>query len=144
MEERDPVPSTPSLPRRSPTCLDKLQAVAVGEQRMASILNRLDLDSLSPSCLNGHPQSEGDLPAPRGILQAHVGGGTSNMTPNRQPATHTYGLPSPPLGYYPHPSQKSYHHAISDSGLGSSIISAAYHAQSKSIYLLRPPSTCIF
>ncbi|KAJ9312564.1 hypothetical protein DTO271D3_7111 [Paecilomyces variotii] len=114
-EDRDPVLSIPSLPRRSPTCLRSLEAIAAGEQRMAGILDRFNLDSLSASTKT----HDDDLPVPRGILQAHVGRTDAMDTlPVR-----THGLLSPPMDQ---PEKAPRHRQqLSDSGLGSSISSSA-------------------
>lgn len=119
-EERDPVLSIPALPRRSPTCPRTLEAIAAGEQRMAGILGRFDLDSLSASTKT----QDDDLPVPRGILQAHVGRTDAMDTrPDNTQTNRMHGLLSPPLDM---PEKITRHRQqLSDSGLGSSISSSA-------------------
>ncbi|GAD97236.1 C2H2 type zinc finger domain protein [Paecilomyces variotii No. 5] len=127
-EDRDPVLSIPSLPRRSPTCPRSLEAIAAGEQRMAGILDRFDLGSLSTST---KPHDD-DLPVPRGILQAHVGRTDAmDMRPDTTQVNRTHGLLSPPMDQ---PEKFPRHRPqLSDSGLGSSISSsAALHASGRS------------
>ncbi|KAL1997654.1 hypothetical protein VTN02DRAFT_1193 [Thermoascus thermophilus] len=121
-QDHDPILSIPCLPRRSPSCLSSLEAIVAGEQRMADILGRLDLDSLSPSNRKGNSFDEDELPVPRGILEAHVGRrdmmdaayGASKNSP-------MHGLPSPPMHNDKNP--KPHRRQASDSGLGTSISS---------------------
>jgi hypothetical protein len=126
-EGLDPVLNIPSLPRRSPTCPKTLEAIAAGEQRMANILGRLDLDSLSPS--KSTDQQEDDLPVPKGILQAHVG--RERMETPRHEHKHIQFLPTPPAET-PNKTQTHHRHE-SDSGLGSSISSTGAHERGMSM-----------
>ncbi|KAL3453596.1 hypothetical protein BJX65DRAFT_292618 [Aspergillus insuetus] len=111
--DRDPL--VPSLPRRSPTCPGALEAIAAGQQRMADILDRLDLNSFSsPASAEDHD----DLPVPKGLLQLHLQSQArkeGSIEPrSRQPS--------------PMPKERSWkaqrvHCHASDSGLGTSISS---------------------
>ncbi|THC98452.1 hypothetical protein EYZ11_002037 [Aspergillus tanneri] len=61
---RDPLMSFPLLPRRSPTCPEALEAIAAGQQRMANILDNLELDTFR----SDSPDNADDFsPAPRRI-----------------------------------------------------------------------------
>ncbi|KAI9927809.1 hypothetical protein ASPWEDRAFT_554745 [Aspergillus wentii DTO 134E9] len=113
-DDRDPVLSFRSLPRRSPTCPKSLEAIAAGEQRMADILGRLSLNSPGSSDSNeGQPGD--DLPVPRGFLQAHIDSNTAMEKHSKRTST-------PPLAP-PAKARKSHYHA-SDSGLGTSVSSS--------------------
>lgn len=110
--DRDPILDLKLLPRRSPTCPKALEAIAAGQRRMAHILNRFDLDSLSKHDLS-EPQDE--LPVPRGILRTHVKSRASTGDSTKQPE---------PTPQEPKESRKKIrrvNHHTSDSGLGSSI-----------------------
>ncbi|KAL4810252.1 hypothetical protein BDV18DRAFT_55090 [Aspergillus unguis] len=109
--DRDPL-VVPSLPRRSPTCPGALEAIAAGQQRMADILDRLDLNSVTSSASDDND----DLPVPKGFFQLHLRSqarreGSVEM---RQPIT----MPK-------ERSRKAQraHCQVSDSGLGSSVSS---------------------
>jgi hypothetical protein len=137
-EDRDPILSIPSLPRRSPTCPATLEAFAAGEQRMAGILDKISLDLLSSSHPNSDTPAEDDLPVPRGILQARVGRRPFHMGSEQETATQSYGLLSPPMDP-PRERQKSHRRQTSDSGLGSSIGSTTKTEQSMPIPIFFPP-----
>lgn len=122
-EDRDPILSIPSLPRRSPSCLSSLEAIVAGEQRMADILGRFDLDSLSPSNKGSRFDDDDDLPVPRGILEAHVGRkDTMDAARDAGRSSPKHGLPSPPVDLTDK-NYKSHRRQASDSGLGTSISS---------------------
>lgn len=77
-KERDPILHIPSLPRRSPTCPKDLEAaIAAGDDRLVHILGAVDrslsgLESFSSD--NQSTLTTEDLPVPRFMLNAHVGG----------------------------------------------------------------------
>ncbi|EAW09391.1 putative C2H2 transcription factor (Ace1) [Aspergillus clavatus NRRL 1] len=120
--DQDPVLNFRTLPRRSPTCPRSLEAIAAGEQRMANILNHLDLDSLDATGpLNS--SSDNDLPVPRGVLQAHFDSEPLADKPTKRPHS--------PQMEPPRKVRKSHSHA-SDSGLGTSLGSEALSASNKS------------
>ncbi|CBF83748.1 conserved hypothetical protein [Aspergillus nidulans FGSC A4] len=105
----------PSLPRRSPTCPGALEAIAAGQQRMADILERLDLNSGTTSTSDEND----DLPVPKGLLRLHL------QTQARREGTvepHSR-QPSPMPKEHSRKAQRVHCHA-SDSGIGSSISSA--------------------
>lgn len=109
--DRDPVLELKLLPRRSPTCPKALEAIAAGQRRMAHILNRFDLDSLSTVDSSG-PQDE--LPVPRGILKTHIKSQAS-VKDTSEKSQHSQD---------PKESRKKIqrvNHHTSDSGLGTSV-----------------------
>ena len=67
-KSRDPLLHFPMLPRRSPTSPEALEAIAAGQQRMASILDNLEHDMRSESSDKNAPYS----PVPRRSLRAPV------------------------------------------------------------------------
>ncbi|KAL2829767.1 hypothetical protein BDW59DRAFT_34215 [Aspergillus cavernicola] len=108
--DRDPL--VPLLPRRSPTCPAALEAIAAGQQRMADILDRLDLNSSAS-------EDNDDLPVPKSLLQLHLQSqarkeGSSERRPRQ---------PSPMPKERSRKPQRGHCHA-SDSGLGTSISSS--------------------
>ncbi|KAL4926312.1 putative C2H2 transcription factor (Ace1) [Aspergillus undulatus] len=116
--DRDPL--VPSLPRRSPTCPGALEAIAAGQQRMADILDRLDLNSVTSS----RSEDNDDLPVPKGLLKLHLRSQArkeGSVDPSRQPS--------------PMPKERSRKaqraHPPSDSGLGSSIGSESVSSANK-------------
>lgn len=120
-KERDPVMAVRLTPRRSPTCPDTLKAIAAGEQRMASILDNFDLNSIgssSPSSTSGSsysPHSDYDLPVPRGFLEANA---SFNPTPAPETSNKRPMMESRPNSP---PAKRRQHEHLSDSGLGTSI-----------------------
>lgn len=140
--DRDPVLNFRSLPRRSPTCPQTLEAVAAGEQRMTDILSRLSLNSTdSPDSMNGFRVKD-DLPVPTGILQAHIGRNTIIEAPNTSTESQAYHTSSSPL------SREKVGNAMlraSDSGLGTSIgsrRSVSSSCQTKGRVLPRSKFSC--
>lgn len=111
--DRDPL-AVPSLPRRSPTCPGALEAIAAGQQRMADILDRLDLNSVTSSA----DDDNDDLPVPRSALQLHLRSQARREGPveSRQPIS----MPKERS----RKAQRAHCHA-SDSGLGSSVSSGS-------------------
>lgn len=115
--DRDPVLTIRSLPRRSPTTLE---AVAAGEQRIISILDRLTLESPDERQPDSQDSSHGDLPVPRGILDAHSG-----FRPSTPSSSSSDGEEGRDLSRLQREKRVPTEHCHeSDSGLGSSISSA--------------------
>lgn len=112
----------PSLPRRSPTCPGALEAIAAGQQRMADILERLDLNSGTTSTSDEND----DLPVPKGLLRLHL------QTQARREGTvePRSRQPSPMPKEHSRKAQRVHCHA-SDSGIGSSISSAQSMSSNK-------------
>ncbi|KAL4882811.1 hypothetical protein BJY04DRAFT_186107 [Aspergillus karnatakaensis] len=106
--------AVPLLPRRSPTCPGALEAIAAGQQRMAEILDRLDLNSSTPST----PEDNDDLPVPKGFLQLHLNS-QARKEGSVEPRSRQ---PSPMPKEQSRKAQRVHCHA-SDSGLGTSISS---------------------
>ncbi|KAL4868925.1 hypothetical protein BDV12DRAFT_168882 [Aspergillus spectabilis] len=111
--DRDPL--VPLLPRRSPTCPGALEAIAAGQQRMAEILDRLDLNSSTPSIA----EDNDDLPVPTGLLQLHLKS-QARKEGSVEPRSRQ---PSPMPKERSRKAQRAHCHA-SDSGLGTSISSS--------------------
>ncbi|KAL4918853.1 hypothetical protein BDW62DRAFT_58760 [Aspergillus aurantiobrunneus] len=110
--DRDPL--VPLLPRRSPTCPGALEAIAAGQQRMADILDRLDLNSVTPFTA----EDNDDLPVPKGLLQLHL-----QSQARKEGSIERSRPPSPMPKERFRKAQRAHCHA-SDSGLGSSISSS--------------------
>lgn len=120
--DRDPILDLKLLPRRSPTCPKALEAIAAGQRRMAHILNRFDLDSLST---RDSLESQDELPVPRGILRTHVKSSASKEDSTKQ------SEPTPQEPKESHKKIRRVNHHTSDSGLGSSIGSAETMSSTK-------------
>ncbi|KAE8351326.1 hypothetical protein BDV28DRAFT_137314 [Aspergillus coremiiformis] len=120
--DRDPVLDLNRLPRRSPTCPKTLEAIAAGQRRMANILSRFDLDSLS-TLDSSNPQDE--LPVPRSILKTQIQSRASTEDSNNK----TEYPPQEPKESHKK-IQRANHHT-SDSGLGTSIGSCETMASTK-------------
>ncbi|KAL2865745.1 putative C2H2 transcription factor (Ace1) [Aspergillus lucknowensis] len=118
---RDPL--VPVLPRRSPTCPGALEAIAAGQQRMADILDRLDLDSFTSSAST---EENDDLPVPKGLLQLHLES-QARKEGSHEPRSRQ---PSPMPKERSRKAQRAHDHA-SDSGLGSSISSCRSTSSNK-------------
>ncbi|KAL4952996.1 hypothetical protein BDW69DRAFT_184881 [Aspergillus filifer] len=116
--DRDPL--VPSLPRRSPTCPGALEAIAAGQQRMADILDRLDLNSVTSS----HSEDNDDLPVPKGLLQLHL-----RSQARKEGSVERSRQPSPMPKEHSRKAQRA--HPPSDSGLGSSIGSESVSSANK-------------
>ncbi|KAI9370719.1 hypothetical protein BJX61DRAFT_535384 [Aspergillus egyptiacus] len=111
--DRDLIP--PLLPRRSPTCPGALEAIAAGQQRMAGILGRLDLNSTTS-------EDDDTLPVPKGLLQLHLRREGSSEPRSRQA--------SPMPKEHSRKTQRAHCHA-SDSGLGTSVSSSRTTSSNK-------------
>ncbi|KAL2814995.1 hypothetical protein BJX63DRAFT_442345 [Aspergillus granulosus] len=111
--DRDPL--VPSLPRRSPTCPGALEAIAAGQQRMADILDRLDLNSFTSSA---SAEDHDDLPVPKGLLQLHLQSQARKEGSIEPRSRQTSPMPKERS----RKAQRVHCHA-SDSGLGTSISS---------------------
>lgn len=115
--DRDPI--VPSLPRRSPTCPGALEAIAAGQQRMAEILDRLDLNDVTPLT----SEDKENLPAPKSFARLHL-------------EARKEGSGERPRQTSPMPKERSrraqrVHCHASDSGIGSSISSSQSMSSNK-------------
>ncbi|KAL4782073.1 hypothetical protein BJX76DRAFT_333741 [Aspergillus varians] len=117
--DRDPL--VPLLPRRSPTCPGALEAIAAGQQRMADILDRLDLNSVTSSTA----EDNDDLPVPKGLLQLHL-----QSQARKEGSVERSRQPSPMPKERSRMAQRT-HCQASDSGLGSSISSSQSMSSNK-------------
>ena len=117
-KERDPILHIPSLPRRSPTCPTDLEAaIAAGDDRLVHILGAVDR-SLSGvesfPCDSQSTLTTEDLPVPRFMLNAHVGG-PDCMDIDQGSDWSRCSSPQPHVGRK---------HHTSDSGIGSTVTSS--------------------
>lgn len=109
----------PSLPRRSPTCPGALEAIAAGQQRMAEILDRLDLNDVTPST----SEDKENLPAPKSFARLH-------LEARKEGSVERSRQTSPMPKERPRRAQRVHCHA-SDSGIGSSISSGQSMSSNK-------------
>ncbi|KAJ5594059.1 Zinc finger C2H2 [Penicillium hispanicum] len=110
-DERDPVLNIRSLPHRSPTSLD---SIAITEQKMASILERLTLDCSDEE--SGESASSPKDFFPPDVLEAGVEDESRRSSALRRPSLD---------GDLPSPAKETHddHDHESDSGLGTSVSS---------------------
>lgn len=115
--DRDPI--VPSLPRRSPTCPGALEAIAAGQQRMAEILDRLDLNDVTPLT----SEDKENLAAPKSLARLH-------LEARKEGSGERPRQTSPMSKERSRRAQRVHCHA-SDSGIGSSISSSQSMSSNK-------------
>lgn len=137
--DRDPVLNIRSLPRRSPTSLD---ALALSEQRMASILERLTLDD-QPEAKSSSAENLDSL----GGVDESKSAVSSASKPSSEDGYDLFPLNKKDQQQDQHQRDQDHGHE-SDSGLGSSVSSreSLPDASEKGVYrvivcLLAPPQT---
>lgn len=124
-QEDDPILNIPLLPRRSPTCPKDLEdAVAAGEKRVAQLIGDVDRSLSGLENFSSDSQETlraEDLPVPRFMIDAHVGG-FDDMDID-QPAEY---------GFHLHDQRVAHKHHASDSGIGSTVTGSEESLSGKS------------